>query len=118
MTKIPGILPKEADMPSTDPLRTAIVAYEGVSLLDLAGPLEAFNIASTHPDHVGAARRYDCRVVSARGGPVVTAEGVSLVTEPVRVLDGRPIDTLIVPGSCNVDDVRRDRELTSWVRSR
>jgi hypothetical protein len=33
MTKIPEILPGEAVMPSTSSVRTAIVAYEGVSLL-------------------------------------------------------------------------------------
>jgi transcriptional regulator GlxA family with amidase domain len=105
-------------MPSTNPIRTAIVAYEGVSLLDLSGPLEALRIASTHPNHVGASRIYECTVVSVRGGPVITADGVTIVTEPVTVLDGRTIDTLIVPGACNVDDVRRDRELINWVRRR
>jgi transcriptional regulator GlxA family with amidase domain len=109
---------KGGDMPPTDLVRTAIVAYEGVSLLDLSGPLESFRIASTHPNHVGGSRTYDCTVVSVHGGPVVSADGVSIVTEPVRVLDGRTIDTLIVPGACSVDDVRRDRELTSWVRRR
>ena len=59
MTNIPGFLPKEADMSRADPLRTAIVAYEGVSLLDLSGPLEAFHIASTHPNHVGATHPVD-----------------------------------------------------------
>ena len=118
MTKIPEILPREAVMPSTNPIRTVIVAYEGVSLLDLSGPLEALRIASTHPNHVGASRLYECTVVSVRGGPVLSADGVSIVTEPATVLDGRTIDTLIVPGACNVDDVRRDRELIHWVRRR
>src|SRR4029453_1074667 len=114
MTKIPEILPREAVMPSTNPIRTGRVEYEGVSLLDLSGPLEALRIASTHPNHVGASRIYECTVVSVRGGPVMTADGVSIVTEPSTVLDGRTIDTLIVPGACNVDDVRRDRELITW----
>jgi hypothetical protein len=43
-------------MAPTDPIRVAIVAYEGVSLLDLSGPLEALHIASMHPNHLGAAR--------------------------------------------------------------
>jgi hypothetical protein len=34
MTKIPEILPG-GPMPSTDAIRVAIVAYDGVSLLDL-----------------------------------------------------------------------------------
>ena len=32
------------EMPSIDPIRVAIVAYEGVSLLDLSGPLEALTV--------------------------------------------------------------------------
>jgi transcriptional regulator GlxA family with amidase domain len=48
----------------------------------------------------------------------MTADGVGLVTEPVAVLEGHAIDTLIVPGACNVDDVCRDHELVDWVRRR
>ena len=40
-------------MASNDPIRVAIVAYEGVSLLVLSGPLEALRIASTHPNISG-----------------------------------------------------------------
>ena len=35
----------------------------------------------------------------------MTADGVRIMTEPVSVLDGEPIDTLIVPGACSIDDV-------------
>ena len=105
-------------MPSINPIRVAIVAYEGVSLLDLAGPLEALSVASTHPNHVGASLIYTCSVLSVHGGLVMTADGVGIATEPVSALDGHTIDTLIVPGACDVDDVRRDRKLIDWVRDR
>jgi transcriptional regulator GlxA family with amidase domain len=103
---------------SSDSIRVAIVAYEGVSLLDLSGPLEALRIASTYSDHLGISRMYDCSVLSVRGGPVMTADGIGLVTQPVSSLEGHAIDTLIVPGASNVDDVCRDLELTDWVRRR
>ena len=105
-------------MPSIDPIRVAIVAYEGVSLLDLSGPLEALSVASTHPNHVGASLIYKCSVHSVHGGLVMTADGVGIATEPLSGLDGHTIDTLIVPGACDVDDVRRDRKLIDWVRDR
>ena len=105
-------------MSSIDPIRVAIVAYEGVSLLDLSGPLEALRVASTHPNHVGASLIYKCSVLSVHGGLVMTADGVGIATEPVSALDGHTIDTLIVPGACDVDDVRRDRTLIDWVRHR
>ena len=100
------------------PIRVAIAAYDGVSLLDFSGPLEALRMTSTHPNHLGTRLAYDCHVVSARGGTVLTADGVGLVTEPVSTLDRIPIDTLIVPGACNMDDVSRDRELIKWLRRR
>src|SRR4030095_13467048 len=100
------------------PIRVAIAAYDGVSLLDLSGPLEALRLASTHPNHLGAKLAYDCHVVSVRGGTVLTADGLALGTQPVSTLDRTSIDTLIVPGACIVDDVFRDRELIKWLRRR
>src|SRR5262249_24777242 len=117
MTKIPEILPGR-EMPSSNPIRVAIITYDGVSLLDLSGPLEALRVASTHPNHVGASLIYACSVHSVHGGPIMTADGVPIVTESVTVLDGYSIDTLIVPGACSIDDVRRDRELIDWIARR
>ena len=104
MTKIPEVLPR-GEMTSSLPIRVAIAAYEGVSLLDLSGPLEALRIASTHPNHLGTSLIYNCSVVSVRGGPITTADDVGLLTEPIGKLDGHTIDTLMVPGACTVDDV-------------
>jgi len=94
----------------------AIAAYDGVSLLDLAGPLEAFRVASAFDGSRRSRVAYECVVVSVRGGPVKTADGVDLVAKSVRSLGKAPIDTLLVPGAFVVDDVTRDRELVQWVR--
>src|SRR5712664_1683916 len=98
--------------------RIVIAAYEGVSLLDLAGPLEAFQVASGFGGSRESRVTYECSVVSIRGGPLKTANGVELVTESVRSLGRDPIDTLIVPGAFAVDEVTRDRALVRWVRDR
>ena len=112
MTDTPQKLPT---MRKTTSRRIAITAYEGVSLLDLAGPLEAFRIASSFGGEGGRRVAYECSVVSMRGGPIKTADGVQIVTQSVRSLGTTPIDTLIVPGAFAVDDVTRDRELVRWV---
>jgi transcriptional regulator GlxA family with amidase domain len=96
--------------------RIVIAAYDGVSLLDLAGPLEAFRVASAFGGAHDSSVSYDCVVASTRGGPVKTADGVALVAKSMRSLSGKPIDTLIVPGAFAVDDVTRDRALVLWVR--
>jgi transcriptional regulator GlxA family with amidase domain len=93
----------------------AFVAYEGVSLLDFSGPLEAFRIAA---DFVlrGHRMTYECSVASSRGGRVKTADGVELHAKSVRSLGNRPIDTLVVPGGFFLEDVTRDRALIRWIR--
>src|SRR5260221_11543027 len=98
--------------------RIVIVAYEGVSLLDLAGPLEAFQVASAFGGARESRVTYECSVVSIRGGPLKSCDGVELVTESVRSLGRDQIDTLIVSGAVAVDDVTRDRALGRWVRDR
>jgi transcriptional regulator GlxA family with amidase domain len=102
----------------TSTRRIVIAAYHGVSLLDLAGPLEAFRLASALSARGRGSPRYECIVASARGGPVMTSSGVELVTQPIDALEGAPIDTLIVPGGFIVEDVTRDRALVDWVRER
>jgi len=103
-------------MPRPNSRRVAIAAYDGVSLLDLAGPLEAFRVASAFGGPGERRVAYECSVVSFRGGRVKTADGVEIVTESVRALGRTPIDTLIVPGAFAVDDVTRDRDLVQWIR--
>jgi len=107
-------------MPRAISRRIVITAYDGISMLDLAGPLEAFRVASTFggPSPSGRLGTYECSVVSVRGGPVKTANGVALVTDSVRTLSRTQIDTLIVPGAFLVDDVTRDRDLVQWVRKK
>jgi len=90
--------------------------YEGVSLLDLAGPLEAFRVADAFSAPSERRAKYECAVVSARGGRVMTADGVELNTKAARAAAKAPIDTLVVPGGFLVEDVTRDRALVQWIR--
>src|SRR5215510_3274481 len=100
------------------PRQIVFVAYPGVSLLDLSGPLEAFCVAGAFGRPNGKHTLYECSVVSSRGGVIETADGVKLFTEPVRSLDRVSIDTLLVPGAFDVADVTRERQLVEWVRKR
>jgi transcriptional regulator GlxA family with amidase domain len=68
---------------SPKPRRIVFAVYEGVSLLDLAGPLEAFRAASDFGGSRESRVTYECSVVSIRGGPVKTADGVELKRIPI-----------------------------------
>lgn len=69
----------------------AFYVHSGHQLLDLAGPLDAFQAAND------AAKRqlYEVRVLSRCGGLVVGHAGVPIATVPI---DGAACDTLIVVG--------------------
>jgi transcriptional regulator GlxA family with amidase domain len=90
--------------------RIVFTVYDGVSLLDLSGPLEAFRVAA---DLALEERRtsYECIVMSARGGRIMTGNGVELNTRSARSVSGKTIDTLVVPGALRVEPVTRDRAL-------
>jgi transcriptional regulator GlxA family with amidase domain len=103
-------------MKPTGSRRIVFTVYEGVSLLDLAGPLEAFRVADAFSSSRSRRAGYECIVVSSRGGSVMTADGVELVTTSVRSEPKKAIDTLVVPGGFRVDDVTRDRALVRWIR--
>lgn len=92
----------------------AILVAEGVNLLDIAGPLQAFSAVKSVHD---AAAHYEIAVVSENGGPVATGAGVPIGTQPLADLEHRSIGTLIVTGaapgglscvpSLSIDFVRR-----------
>lgn len=74
------------------------LAYPRMGLLDLTGPQTVFWAAAKR-----ASQRklpaYERHTVSVHGGLVETIEGVVIDTLPFREFDGRPIDTLVVPGA-------------------
>jgi transcriptional regulator GlxA family with amidase domain len=102
-------------MPPSKSRRIIFTVYEGVSLLDLAGPLEAFRVADAFSPPRGRRASYECTVVSSRGGRVMTADGVELHTTSARSAAKSEIDTLVVPGGFLVEDVTRDRALVQWI---
>lgn len=87
-----------------------VVVYDGVRLLDAAGPLEAFNAAPLN----GA---YRTTVVSPAGGNVVTHTGTALATVAAATIEGQALDTLIVPGAVDWQASLDDDQLRQLVRS-
>jgi transcriptional regulator GlxA family with amidase domain len=94
----------------------AVLAFEGVQLLDVAGPVQTF--ASTNEiakEALGAS--YRIVVVSRRGGPVCTSAGLPLFTLSTAAAIGKArIDTLIIPGGPGVHDALKDARTVAWVR--
>jgi transcriptional regulator GlxA family with amidase domain len=83
--------------PGTGTRRVVFIAYDGMRLLDLTGPLDALALAN---EMQGAAEPapYSLHVVSEHGGMVRTSSGLPLVTEPLAALDHMVIDTVVAVG--------------------
>lgn len=103
------------------------LVYPGFQILDLGGPLAAFQVAAraapelaarAAPD-VASEPAYRLRVVSAGGGAVASSSGLAVVTEAI---DDAPLDTLVVVGGvmggAGVDGPAITAELAAIVRAR
>lgn len=100
-------------MPAATPRTVVFVLFPGFQLLDVAGPLETFDMGA----RLAGGNRYDLRLVSPEGGPVRSSSGVSLLTEKLATVARRPIDTLIVPGGYGVLDACEDARIVRFVRT-
>lgn len=82
------------------------VAYNGIQLLDLAGPLEVFDGARLAGDHIS----YRKMIATVDGAPIVTSSGISLSADVALPAVTGPIDTLLVLGGPTADDISADQE--------
>jgi transcriptional regulator GlxA family with amidase domain len=85
-------------------------------LLDLTGPQTVFWAASKALAEQGLPG-YLRHTVSLDGGLVQTAEGVALQTLPLASFTHVKVDTVVVPGSPNIEHVlARSEKLIAWLR--
>lgn len=76
------------------PLHIALLAFDGVQVLDIAGPASVFAAAN---DAVGTAF-YRVHILSAAGGNVQSNCAVKLATQALKTVAPRTIDTWLVAG--------------------
>src|SRR5262245_25978970 len=102
MARIVGCasLTPSADASTLGPVtsrRVVIVAFEGMQVLDVAGPHEVFaGVGRILPD----GRGYDVDVVATAEGPVRSESGLGVTA--TRIDPSADVDTLLVPGGSGV----------------
>ena len=94
--------------------RVVILVFDQAQMLDVAGPGDTFALVQ----RFDPAQIYEVCCASARGGPVVLSNGLSIQTRAVRQLRCEDIDTLVVAGSewVGLAAAMDDTRLRSWVR--
>lgn len=92
--------------------RTVLLAFAGVNLLDIAGPLQALEAAEPQR---GERLRYDTVVASVDGGLVQTSGGLPIHTTKLADLDGAALDTILVGGGSIAGRPIVPAALVAWV---
>ncbi|MFP2925639.1 DJ-1/PfpI family protein [Pyxidicoccus sp. 3LG] len=101
--------------PETRPSRVrnvAIVLYEGVELLDFAGPGEVFSAAG-HQAMVGNQHAFRVYTVAKSKAPL-TSQGFLKVTPDFTPEDAPPPDVLVIPGG-STGVVLQDEAWSKWL---
>lgn len=98
-------------------LNVAVLLYDDVEALDLAGPVEVFTTAS----RVALRRAPGTEppfslFTTARGRRVIRARAGLTVVPDADLTDTRPIDVLIVPGGVTTAE-EREPETIDWIQS-
>ena len=93
------------------------VAFQGVQLLDVTGPLQVFATANETIAKAGGSPPYTVRVVARQSQSVVASAGVVIGTDDLPSLD-TPVDTLIIAGGPGVKSAAAEADLVSWVGDR
>lgn len=104
-------------MPPPRSRHVVLLAYEGMNLLDLTGPLQAFASAARRHS-AGGPPLYELIVASADGGLVTSSAGLACSTVPISSLETTDIDTLLVAGGCPGDTYFAPPVLVNWIRQR
>jgi len=96
------------------PLSIAILGFDGVSLLDLTGPFEAFAVARTHAADGKDRSCYDARIISVTGKTFASESGPVFKTDDT-LLRARHVDSIIVPGGVAVRAGETYRKISEWL---
>ncbi len=96
-------------------MRIAILAFPRFQMLDVAGPADVFAEAARQ---LGQPRAYQVQVISATQATLRSSNGMRLAVDATVATYRGPIDTLLVAGSPNLDDMAADEHLQDWLRRR
>jgi transcriptional regulator GlxA family with amidase domain len=100
----------------SEPRQIAILAYQGVQSLDIAGPLEVFAGAQALIESSGRAERgYEVLILSRDGAPLRTSSGLEIAPHGDFAQTPARLDTLIVAGGYGSHEASADEATIEWI---
>lgn len=92
----------------------AVVIYEGVQALDVAGPLDVFAAAN---GFVPEADRYECLLVATTTQAVRASNGMQMAADFSFEQAARAFDTVLVAGGPDLPNSLADEAMSAWLRT-
>ncbi|WP_377831216.1 GlxA family transcriptional regulator (plasmid) [Bradyrhizobium lupini] len=91
----------------------AIVVYDGVQALDVAGPLDVFSEANTF---LANADRYETVLIAAHRNPLRASNGIRLMADLTFEEATGGFDIILVAGAPTPPEAEPDPSLVEWVK--
>lgn len=103
----------------SNPKAVYIVAYPGVEIIDVTGPMEVFAFANYGLMQSGLRKQpaYELKVIAAQQGVVQSSCGLQIVADKAYSDVQEGIDTLMVAGTTNIDCLLCDPALQTWIKA-
>jgi transcriptional regulator GlxA family with amidase domain len=106
--------------PPIDKHNVAILLFDGVEVLDFAGPFEVFSrtrlVPGVESRRSDASAPFRVFTVAKKGEPI-TATGDLYVTPHYSFQTAPTIDVLVVPGGYGTRALLNDKETLEWIRT-
>ncbi|MBP0594130.1 GlxA family transcriptional regulator [Paraburkholderia sp. LEh10] len=95
-------------------MKVAIVIFDGVQALDVAGPLDVFAEANTFlPEH----QRYQISLVGDQAGTVACSNGMQLSVPHSYTEFDEPFDLLLIAGGPQLPNAQPKSEFLNWLQA-
>lgn len=98
--------------------QVALLAFDGVQVLDVTGPAAVFGAANDAAVHLTGRPFYRLHILSPQGGHVTSNCGLALVTAPLAGLKPGALDTVLVAGGSKrgLQALAQDAAAQAWLR--
>jgi len=99
------------------PIAVAILGFDGVSALDLTGPLETFSAARVDDGETERSGPYQVRLIGVTGKSFTSESGLFYKTR-YTLRNAVLVDTVIIPGGAAVQTGEVSRKIAEWLSNR
>lgn len=95
-----------------------IIAYPGVEILDVTGPMEVFAFANTSLQQAGLANEpvYTIELLAAEQGVLTTSCGLQIIANRAYHDVHESMDTILIAGTTDINCLLMDKNLQDWVK--